>query len=114
MSVVQLEAVQDTAVTGDAVWLWNMETDEVQKVWSAWDHLDWELDRGRQSRPDDWLHANAIPVGPCGNLVVSFHFLNQVISIAPDYQSVEWRMGRHQSNQRRQLLPRGGVPIRRG
>lgn len=85
--------VRDTLVSGEAVWIWNMETGTVEQVWSAWDHFDWDTDRGARSVPDDWLHANALSVGPRGNLILSLHFLNQIVSIAADYQSLEWRLG---------------------
>ena len=44
-------------------------------------------------RSGDWLHTNAISIGPRGNVVMSMHFINQVVSIASDYQSIEWRLG---------------------
>lgn len=93
MITLDRRTVRDTVVAGEAVWVWDMETRDVEKVWSSWDHFDWDGDRGPRSRPDDWLHANALSVGPRGNLLMSLHFLDQVISIAPDYQSIEWRLG---------------------
>lgn len=93
MIALDKRTVRDTVVAGEAVWVWNMETGDLEKVWSSWDHFDWDEDRGPRSRPDDWLHANALSVGPRGNLLMSLHFLDQVISIAPDYQSIEWRLG---------------------
>lgn len=80
-------------VTGEALWEWVPESGEVTRRWSSFDHLDWTLDRGERSRPDDWLHANSVAFGPSGNILVSFHFLNQVISIAPGYGALEWRLG---------------------
>lgn len=85
--------VGDEDVTGEALWEWVPETGEVTLRWSSFDHLDWTLDRGERSRPDDWLHANSLAFGPAGNILVSFHFLNQVVSIAPDYAGLEWRLG---------------------
>jgi len=85
--------VRDTLVSGEAVWVWDTETDAVNRVWSSWDHFDYDSDRGSRTTADDWLHANALSVGPRGNLIMSLHWLNQVISISADYQSIEWRLG---------------------
>jgi hypothetical protein len=51
------------------------------------------VDAGPRSVPDDWLHANSVSFGPRGNIVVSLHFLDQVLSLAPDFGSIEWRLG---------------------
>ena len=42
---------------------------------------------------EDWTHSNAIFVGPSGNVFVSMRHLNQIIAIAPDFQSLVWRLG---------------------
>jgi len=89
----ETQAVGDTMVTGEAIWEWNMRTGALTQRWSAFDFLDWNTDRIGTPNPTNWLHANSISVGPRGNVVVSFRSLNQVISIAPDYQSLEWRIG---------------------
>ena len=81
------------AVTGEALWEWVPEAGEVERRWTAFDHLDWTLDRSDRSRADDWLHANSVAFGPDGNVLVSFHFLNQVVSIAPGFGGLEWRLG---------------------
>jgi hypothetical protein len=39
------------------------------------------------------MHANALDVGPRGNVLLSVHYWNQVVSIAPDWQAIEWRLG---------------------
>jgi hypothetical protein len=82
-----------TSIAGEAVWEWTPETGALRKRWSVWDHLHPERDWGALSVPHDWLHANAISRGARGNLLMSFHYLNQVISIAPGYGGVEWRLG---------------------
>ncbi|MSQ40612.1 MAG: hypothetical protein EXR55_02905 [Dehalococcoidia bacterium] len=41
----------------------------------------------------NWTHGNGISIGPRGNILVSLRNLNQIISIAPDYRSIEWRLG---------------------
>lgn len=85
--------VRDTVVNGVAVWEWYPEASSTVKRWSSFDKLDPSRDRGPRYRPDDWLHANSLSIGPRENLLVSFHFLNQVISISADYKSLEWRLG---------------------
>lgn len=85
--------VGEEAVTGEAIWEWAPEAGTVRKRWSAFGHLDWEIDRGGRSRPEDWLHANSLSLGSTGNLLVSLHFLNQVISIEPVSGAIEWRLG---------------------
>ena len=80
-------------VNGEAVWEWAPEAGTVTKRWSAFDHLDPALDAGARSRPDDWLHANSIAEGARGNVLLSLHFLDQVISIAPGLGAIEWRLG---------------------
>lgn len=87
------QTVGTQVITGEALWEWNTTTGAVEKKWSVFDHLDWETDRTPASQPSNWLHANALSIGPRGNVVMSLNKLNQVISIAPDFQSIEWRLG---------------------
>ena len=44
-------------------------------------------------KSEDWTHANSIQVGPSDNIIMSIRHLNQIISIAPDFQSLVWRLG---------------------
>jgi len=39
------------------------------------------------------LHANSVSIGPRGNIVVSLHFLDQVVSLTSDFRAIEWRLG---------------------
>ncbi|MFW6201423.1 MAG: aryl-sulfate sulfotransferase [Gemmatimonadota bacterium] len=84
---------EDGEITGDAIWEWDPEADAVVRRWSAFDHLDPAVDWGPRSRPGDWLHANSLTIGPRGNVVLSLHFLDQVLSIEPDFGGLEWRLG---------------------
>lgn len=77
---------------GEAVWEWLPEEGKTVKRWSSWEHMDPVEDRGPRFGVE-WLHANSLHVGPRGNVLVSFHYLNQVVSIAPDWESFEWRLG---------------------
>lgn len=83
----------DTLVTGDAVWEWTPETGEAVSRWSSFDQLVPELDRGPRSRTTDWIHANSVSIGPTGRIIVSSPFLNQVLGIAPDFATLDWRLG---------------------
>lgn len=84
---------QGEPLTGEAIWEWSPEDGSVVRRWSAFDHLDPETDRGPRFRRTDWLHANSLTVGSRGNVLLSLHFLDQVLSIAPDMLSLEWRLG---------------------
>lgn len=84
---------QGEPLTGDAIWEWSPEEDSVVRLWSAFDHLNPEADRGPRFSTTDWLHANSLSVGARGNILLSLHFLDQVLSIAPDLRSLEWRLG---------------------
>jgi hypothetical protein len=87
------QTVGGTRFTGEAVWEWRPESGDLLKRWSAFDALDPVIDRGPRFDEDNWLHANALWLGERGNLLVSSHYLNQILSIAPDFQGLEWRMG---------------------
>jgi hypothetical protein len=84
---------QGVPITGEAIWEWDIGTNQTSKRWSTFDHLDPVLDWSERSRATDWVHANSLAIGPRGNVLMSMHFLDQVISLAPDYGSVEWRLG---------------------
>jgi len=89
----ETRVVNDTAWTGEAVWEWAREPNLRVKRWSAFDFLSPATDRGARSIPTDWLHANSLALGPRGNVLVSLPSLNQIISIAPGFGSLEWRLG---------------------
>ncbi len=80
-------------VVGEALWEWTPETGTVRKRWSAFDFLDWNVLRGSRSVPGNWLHGNGLSFGPRGNVIMSLRNANQVISIAPDFATVEWSLG---------------------
>ena len=80
-------------LNGEALWEWDPEAGTTIKRWSSFAQLDPRTDWGERSYREDWLHANSLSYGPRGNVLVSFHSLNQVISLSPDLQRVEWRLG---------------------
>ena len=81
------------SIVGEAIWEWDPGTGALDRRWSSWDQLSPDVDWGSASRDDDWLHANAISIGPAGNVLISLRFLHQVISIRPDFSGIEWRLG---------------------
>jgi hypothetical protein len=85
--------VNGSAITGDAIYEWSPESGVVGKRWSVFDFYDPAVDWGDVSTPGDWVHANSLAIGPHGNIVLSLNWLNQVVSIAPDWKSIEWKLG---------------------
>ena len=85
--------VNDTLWIGDRIWEWDPKSGVAQPRWDTFDFYDVVADRAPRSRENDWGHANSLAYGPRGNLVVSFNFLNQIISLTPDLQTVEWKLG---------------------
>ena len=77
---------------GEAIWEWNPDTGEDVKRWRSWDFMDPALDRSARTA-GEWLHGNSLSIGPGGNVLLSFHYINQVIAIAPDWRSIQWRLG---------------------
>jgi hypothetical protein len=84
---------QGAPLEGESVWEWDPEAGTTTRRWSSHGVLDPALDWGPRSVRDDWLHANALSLGPSGNVVLSFHYLNQVISLSPDFSRIQWRLG---------------------
>ncbi|HEU4630436.1 MAG TPA: aryl-sulfate sulfotransferase [Gemmatimonadaceae bacterium] len=84
--------VDEERVLGDAIWEWDPEAGTATKRWSAWDHFSLASDRGPFTGAE-WMHANSLAIGPRGNVLLSVHHWNQIISIATDWQGVEWRLG---------------------
>ena len=85
--------VDDTTWVGEQIREWTPSTGADVLKWDARDFLDPKTDRGPRSQPGDWVHANALNVTPSGNVLVSLHYLDQVISIPRDFSGIEWRLG---------------------
>jgi hypothetical protein len=90
---IDTATVAGVHVAGEAIWEWNPERSTASKRWSSFDHLSYAEHQGWGTHPPDWLHANALWIGPSGNVTVSFAFLDQVISLLPDFSAVEWLLG---------------------
>ncbi len=114
-------AVGDSTLTGDAIWEWNPESGALARRFSTFDAFDPSLDVGTHSIRTDWLHANSLAYGDHGNVILSLNWIDQVVSIAPDFASLEWRLGGRgstiavdadasfQGQHTAQLLPNGHV-----
>jgi hypothetical protein len=83
----------ETVWEGDAIWEWDPDGGPLTERWRASDFLSPDRDLGPKSSTGDWLHANSLALGPRGNVLVSLPALNQIVSIAPGFQSLEWRLG---------------------
>jgi hypothetical protein len=79
-------------IRGEAIWEWTPETGATVQRWSVWDHVAL-ADAPAPRASGEWMHANALAIGPRRNIVVSSYFWNQILSITPDWQRVEWRLG---------------------
>ena len=88
-----IRTVNGTALFGDAIYEWSPESGAVNKRWSVFDFYDPAVDWGDVSSPGDWVHANSLAIGPHGNVLLSLNWLNQVVSIAPDWKTLEWKLG---------------------
>jgi hypothetical protein len=94
-------------VEGDSIRIWDRKTGTSSEVWNAFDmfstdvRLTWETVPfygipGQPEREGEiirWWNANSLQIGPRGNYVLSVKTLDQVISISPDLQHVEWVFG---------------------
>lgn len=89
----EVKAVEGTQVTGEAIWEWSPEQNIIRKLWSAFDFLDYVTEQTPASSASNWLHGNSLQIGPRGSIIVSFRNIDQVISIAPDFRSLDWRLG---------------------
>ena len=83
--------VNGAKVRGEAIWEWSPETGALDKRWTSWDHFT--LATTPAPRGLEWMHANALALGPRNNVLLSVHHWNQVISITPDWRTIEWRLG---------------------
>ncbi len=88
----------ETRVLVDSLRLWDQETHATRELWDARDHLSLAV-RGRWSGdPKNWLNANSLALGVRGNVLLSLANRNEIVSIAPDFRSIEWRLGGPESS----------------
>lgn len=84
--------VNGAKVRGEAIWEWTPESGVAEKRWTSWDFFPLAENIGPRFG-QEWMHANALAIGPGANVLLSVHYWNQIISIAPDWQRVQWRLG---------------------
>ena len=85
-------------VVGDTLHVIDYQTGAEAEVWNAFATLDatqrpqqWN---GWKIREDlDWTHANAMNIGARGNVIISLRHLDQIISLSPDFKTIEWKLG---------------------
>ena len=94
--------------TSDTIEVWDQVTGQTRILFDIIDHLSPSVDRTPSSSdPDqaffwrgcpevegveDWTHSNSLFVGSRGNVIMSLRHLDQIISISPDFQTLEWRL----------------------
>jgi hypothetical protein len=85
-------------VRGDTLHRLDLASGREEVVWRAFDSLD-PVHRNRDFDAEkiegvvDWTHGNSVSIGPRGNVLVSLRNLNQVLSLAPDFSNIEWKLG---------------------
>ena len=94
----------------DTIGIWDQSTGENEIVWYLGDFVPLSsrtfpssvLTRkfiplwagcGRDVTVQDWSHGNSTYVADDGSTLASFRHLDQIISIAPDFKSLRWRLG---------------------
>jgi hypothetical protein len=89
---------------GDTLHALDLASGAEEQLWSSFDVLDpsqrpshWrnvkpadDIDLGDVA---DWTHTNTVHVTPRGSLLLSMRHLDQVVSLAPDLRTVEWKLG---------------------
>ena len=81
----------------DTMRVWDPAAGSVEQVWDSRDF--WDISDPAERviwQPDPvfrWTDINSVSIGPRGNLVLSVNNRRQVISLSPDFQSIEWQLG---------------------
>ena len=95
----------ETVFLVDNLRVWDPESGRVEQVWDAkeaWDVLD--PDTRLHTAPDGedywWSHLNSVNIGPRGNVILSSRARNQVISLSPDFRTIEWQLNGPDSDYR--------------
>lgn len=95
----------DLRIRGDGLYLYDPDASTAQRAWSAFDALDpterpehWRDLHARTGLNDDtdwpnWNHTNAVSMGRRGNYLLTMRHMDQLISLSPDFATVEWRLG---------------------
>ena len=92
------EGAEMTTFLVDHLRVWDPESGRAERVWdakAAWDVRD--PSQRRHSSADRrgrrrWTHLNSVTIGPRGNAILSFAGRNQVVSLSPDFRTIEWQL----------------------
>ena len=76
---------EETAALASTLRIWDPERRRVQKVWDARDF--WSAASATKA------HLNSVSIGPRGNIILSSRHRHQVLSVAADFQRIEWQLG---------------------
>ena len=91
--------VANTVVYFDALRIWDPANGRVEQVWeakAAWDVTDPDQRvPGRRQAEDslNWTHLNSVTISPLGSFILSLRERDQVISLSPDFRTIEWQLG---------------------
>ncbi len=83
----------ETQVLVDSIRIWDQRTHTTREVWSALDTLSLDVRPRWSGDLKNWLRANSLDLGPRDNYIVSLANRNQVISVSPDGERIEWKLG---------------------
>ena len=83
----------ETQVLVDSIRIWDQRNHTTSEVWSALDTLSLDVRPRWGGDLKNWLRANSLALGPRDNYIVSLANRSQVISVSPDGQRVEWKLG---------------------
>ena len=84
-----------TTAVFDELRLYDPASGSNEPVWSAlaaWDIANPGQRREWNPRRRRWPHANSLVLGPRGNILITLRNRNQVLSLSPDFQSIEWQL----------------------
>ena len=88
----------EASALADELRIWDPESGRVEQVWDSRDFWDiasadqWNIRRIHRSALC-WTHINSVSLGPQGNFILSSRHRQQVLSVAADFQTIEWQLG---------------------
>ena len=83
----------ETQVLVDSIRIWEQRNHTTREVWSAVDTLSLDIRPRWGGDLKNWLRANSLDLGPRHNYIVSLANRDQVISVSPDGERIEWKLG---------------------
>ena len=86
----------ETAVFADTLRIWDQQSGMIEQVWASrdfWDIFDREQWITQFGDPLSRVHINSVSIGKDGNFILSSRNRHQVISLSPDFQTIEWQLG---------------------